>query len=205
MIDISRSSSSSLLVLVGLLLIAGIGIRFASSAEIQATSEWTLLGENDTIAAGMHARLDLEKGERWVKLPDDTDSKQPTSTTTHQHNATTMTAIATATDGTQTMAEDTTERNNDDSSQGLYQESHGMDFEMMHRTLTHLPLKEQQRIQLPDYVSKSDAQHRPNFEKQMTRLWNDRQGTDQPRVRRVACPPQNALAKRARAFCFSAK
>ena len=44
------------------------------SKEVEATSEWTLLGENDTVAAGMHVRMDLTTGEKWVKTIDENES-----------------------------------------------------------------------------------------------------------------------------------
>lgn len=46
-----------------------------SAKEVEATREWTLLGENDTIPAGLHVRMDLETGQKWVKLMDDDDEK----------------------------------------------------------------------------------------------------------------------------------
>ena len=46
-----------------------------AAKELEATKEWQLLGENDTVAAGMHIRMDMTTGEKWVncKLPDGGD------------------------------------------------------------------------------------------------------------------------------------
>mmetsp|Transcript_41064 Transcript_41064/g.49980 ORF Transcript_41064/g.49980 Transcript_41064/m.49980 type:complete len:110 (+) Transcript_41064:130-459(+) len=43
----------------------------ATAKEIVATSEWKLLKEDDTIPAGLHVRMDLSTGKKWVKLIDD--------------------------------------------------------------------------------------------------------------------------------------
>jgi nucleotide exchange factor SIL1 len=149
---------------------------------VQATNEWTLLGENDTIAAGMHVRLDLEKGERWVKLPDNTDDDD-NDDKLHSISLTQMLA-----DGSQIMTATETHDSvdkGDDASFSLVaaattakttsSTNKDMDFEMMHRTLSNLPYDEQTNIQLPAYVSKSDAKHRPNFEQQMIQIWLQRQ------------------------------
>ena len=64
--------------------------------EIEATHEWQILQEGDTIPAGLHVKMDLETGTKWVKLMDedeDTDqsalSAIPTtlSTTTTTHDS----------------------------------------------------------------------------------------------------------------------
>lgn len=44
-----------------------------SAKEIEATNEWQLVGENDTIAAGMHVRMDMTTGEKWVKILEEED------------------------------------------------------------------------------------------------------------------------------------
>jgi hypothetical protein len=46
---------------------------FVESKEIVATHEWQRLGENDTLPAGLHVRMDLSTGEKWAKLPSDDD------------------------------------------------------------------------------------------------------------------------------------
>lgn len=151
----------------------------ACAVEVQATSEWTLLGENDTIAAGMHVRIDLEKGQRWVKLLD------PTPDATHASQSAQVLA-----DGSQVMAlasSDSTEirqevSQSDDPRTAVVdppnQEEdpvHSMDFEMMHRTLSQLPDDEKRRIQLPDYVPKTNTKDRVVFEERMTQIWATRQ------------------------------
>ena len=51
-----------------------------NAKEIEATHEWTLIGENDTIAAGMHVKMDMTTGEKWVKLMDEKDQKSQSET-----------------------------------------------------------------------------------------------------------------------------
>jgi len=44
------------------------------SKEIVATREWQLLGEDDTLPAGLHVRMDLTSGQKWARLNIDDDS-----------------------------------------------------------------------------------------------------------------------------------
>mmetsp|Transcript_5740 Transcript_5740/g.6676 ORF Transcript_5740/g.6676 Transcript_5740/m.6676 type:complete len:100 (-) Transcript_5740:239-538(-) len=41
--------------------------------EIIATREWQLLQEGDTVPAGLHIRMDLERGQKWARLDIDDD------------------------------------------------------------------------------------------------------------------------------------
>ena len=55
---------------------AGLGstsLLFCDAKEIVATNEWQKLGENDTIPAGLHVKMDISTGERWAKIPSDDD------------------------------------------------------------------------------------------------------------------------------------
>lgn len=135
-----------------------------SAKEIEATNEWQLLGENDTIPAGMHVRMDMTTGEKWVKLPDDDDGDGPTTTS--------MAAAIVSTDGSVDMDND----GNHDMHRPKY------DFEMMHRTLSKLPPEEMERYgglpELPDSNPKRTvltSQERQAFEKRMAKIWDQRQ------------------------------
>jgi len=44
--------------------------------EIVATKEWQLLEEGDTIPAGLHVRMNLETGQKWVRLDTDDDGEE---------------------------------------------------------------------------------------------------------------------------------
>jgi len=50
-------------------------ICFASS-EFVATKEWQQVPEGESIPAGLHVRLDLEKGGKWAKLLDQADKNR---------------------------------------------------------------------------------------------------------------------------------
>ena len=43
-------------------------IKNVNAKEIEATDEWQIVAEGDTIPAGLHVKMDLETGTKWVKL-----------------------------------------------------------------------------------------------------------------------------------------
>ena len=48
---------------------------YTNAKEIVATNEWQLLSDNDTIPAGLHVRMDLTTGEKWVKIATNDDEE----------------------------------------------------------------------------------------------------------------------------------
>lgn len=124
--------------------------------EIQATEEWTLLGENDTVDAGMHIRIDMTTGQKWVKLISDDESVQEAQV---------------GNDGGVVLVDD--------------QEEQGQttilpyDFDMMHRTLSKLPEDEQEQLGLPSLpegtVESLSSKERQEFERTMAKIWEKRQ------------------------------
>merc|ERR1712119_187761 len=40
------------------------------SKEVELTNEWYLLKENETVPHGVHVKMDMTTGEKWVKLAD---------------------------------------------------------------------------------------------------------------------------------------
>ena len=42
-----------------------------SAKEIVPTKKWQRVMENDTLPAGMHIKVDLQTGEKWAKIADD--------------------------------------------------------------------------------------------------------------------------------------
>jgi hypothetical protein len=42
-----------------------------SAKEIVPTKKWQRVMENDTLPAGMHINVDLQTGEKWAKIADD--------------------------------------------------------------------------------------------------------------------------------------
>lgn len=111
--------------------------------EIEATDEWTLLGENDTVAAGMHIRIDMTTGERMVKLP--------------EHDTPHDTSLVIAADGS--MGE-----NNGGDTTSSY------DYEMMFRALSRLPEEERIRIGLDASVADDHEKLREIWEQRQEAL-----------------------------------
>ncbi len=133
----------------------------ASAKEVEVTKEWQRLGENDTIPAGMHVRMDMTTGEKWVKIPDEEDDSDTTSS---------MAAAIVQTDGSVVV------NSIDNDNKAKY------DFEMMHRTLSKLPQQEMERYgglpELPDTDADRivlTSKERQAFEKRMAEIWDQRQ------------------------------
>jgi nucleotide exchange factor SIL1 len=135
--------------------------------EIEVTPEWQLLGENDTIPAGMHVRMDLSTGEKWVKLPDEDDSK----------SSVTSLAATVHPDGSVQAQEEISRQNAD----GNEEKEPGYDYTMMHRTLSKLPAEEMQKYgglpELPSGGTKTilTPEERKLFEARMAQIWEQRQ------------------------------
>lgn len=153
--------------------------------EVEATHEWTLLGDNDTVAAGMHVRMDLSTGEKWVKLPDDDASKHATDSSSSADKSTNE-ATTTISSSTQHSGAVSVSVNGDsqvlddivDTSDAVDTDDEpAYDFDMMHRTLSQLPEEEQERMQLPEPPDSQHAtpQQRLEFERRMKDIWLARQ------------------------------
>lgn len=169
---------------------------FAAAKEIEATHEWTALGENDTVAAGMHIRIDMTTGEKWVKLMDDDEEKNSSdnneqkgvvvqqmqlSQSSKQVQVDVSGSSASATTTTTTTSTASTDK----------EPEPNYDFEMMYRTLSKLPDEEKQRIQLPPYYLSAQEQEESNprssptdaaaterrilFEQRLKQIWEARQ------------------------------
>jgi nucleotide exchange factor SIL1 len=150
--------------LCALFLLCHSGIRLAEAKEIEATHEWTLLGENDTVDSGMHIRIDMTTGEKWVKLPsdDDDDGKVKQEAHMNAYGGLVVTE-STATDESSTKS-------------STFKDSY--DFDMMHRTLSQLPPEEKQQMLLPDRIPDKTTitpEERLAFELRMKDIWEKRQ------------------------------
>lgn len=55
-----------------------ISINHSYYAEFVPTREWQKVPDDESIPAGLHVRLDLEKGGRWAKLLDEEDKNRET-------------------------------------------------------------------------------------------------------------------------------
>jgi nucleotide exchange factor SIL1 len=179
-----------------------------TAKEIEVTNEWTQLGENDTIPAGMHIRIDMTTGEKWVKQMDNDDENDEriVETATITTTATTSSVAIIQPDGSviSTESDDPTQKTTttatDPNQQKQNQQQHKYDYEMMHRTLSKLPLEEQERmgglpqLPLPHHHDEQQQQQqqqglsskssrlasltpdeRQRFETRMAQLWLQRQ------------------------------
>ena len=169
-----------------LLILAGL-FPTAHCREIVATEEWQLLSENDTIPAGLHVRMDLNTGEKWVKLPSDEDDDEPIRAAASDGRKVGSAEV----DGTGALsvvetAEGGDERRDDETDEDGAPPS-AKDYDMMHRVLKNLPPDELERFgglpALPsaptaastDPAAVITAEQRAEFERRMEELWRMRQ------------------------------
>ena len=170
-----------------------------SGKEIVAQRDtWTLIGENDTVDAGMHIRIDMTTGEKWVK--------QITNDNNNDHHRDESTAVVvTGEDEGISDHEEETEVYVDGENRAARMElpkqityndntfeneqaqpEPKYDYDMMYRTLRKLPVEEQIRMQLPleyvvadDFAQSNDTattrQHRQQFETRLRYIWEQRQ------------------------------
>jgi nucleotide exchange factor SIL1 len=131
--------------------------------EVEVTKEWQLLGENDTIPAGMHVRMDMTTGEKWVKQIDEDEEDDVN-----------MAAAIIQEDGS-VQVQQAAEKKKADKAKRY-------DYDVMYRTLDKLPEQEKERIGgLPELPSGSGgstpltSKERQFFEKRMAEIWEKRQ------------------------------
>lgn len=137
-----------------------------AAKEVEASHEWTRLGENDTVDAGMHIRIDMSTGEKWVKLPDSNDKENAPDASVGQAEISMQAGVVVS-----HSAEDDHETTNLD-------DSLDYDYDMMHRTLSQLPDHEKKQILLPDSVPNAKTashEERKLFERRMRDIWVRRQ------------------------------
>lgn len=141
----------------------------ASTKELVLTKEWQTVGENETLPAGAHIRMDMTTGEKMAKLLDVDQQDKGVVEITPDGNA------------LQIVPDSDT---NNDASDGSIQEKikearAKYDYDMMYRTLSKLPIDEQERMGLPKLPSSTGAgmskEEREAFQEKMKRLWEDRQ------------------------------
>lgn len=160
-------------------------------AEINASCEWTILKEDDTLPAGLHVRMNLSTGQKMARLMDcenhdynddvDNNMIDISSLNLGGTAATEVSSHQVAADGTSSALsvvpnDDTNAYNNIMTPEEV--QSSKKDFIMMHRTLSnHLDPEEQRAYGLPDLpdAAASDEKTVANFEEQMDRVWTARQ------------------------------
>lgn len=151
----------------------------ASCKELVLTNEWTIVGENDTLPAGAHIRMDMTTGEKMAKLlqKEDADDERLVEITADGTAAAALEIVPDATSAAATVGEktDTT----DSFQQKIQEAKERYDYDMMYRTLSKLPAEEQERMGLPELPSGNGAgmtkQEREAFEQKMKKIWGQRQ------------------------------
>jgi nucleotide exchange factor SIL1 len=164
------------------------------AAELEVTNEWQVVGENDTVPAGVHVRMDLSTGEKWVKLASDDDDRdddpmdygssaqsaamlrvEKSSSSSSSSSSSVSMAIVNE-DGSVQFQESTKDTVVSSSSTNSY------DFDMMHRTLSKLPDDEKKRMgglpelpQTKDETKPMTPEQRKAFEDRMLEIWKRRQ------------------------------
>jgi hypothetical protein len=145
--------------------------------EIEATHEWTRIGENDTLPAGLHIRIDMTTGEKWAKLMDSESSTTPPTTTTVATVESSSTATTAETTSRPLSQELQVTERGIVSELPLKDNSVHYDFDMMYRTLSKLPEDEVEQMQLPTPPpqSENDLAARRDFERRLLAIWERRQ------------------------------
>ncbi|KAL7546320.1 hypothetical protein ACHAWF_009651 [Thalassiosira exigua] len=169
---------------------------FADAREIVATREWQLLGENDTIPAGLHVRMDLSTGEKWAKIPEDEERDEDKAAAhpgdDYGEGVERVEAVEMDAGGALTIVE--SDRNADgdggaeEANRGgkskLSDAAPDRDYEMMHRVMSRLPPEELERFGgLPALPAASNETKRSSlteaqrtlFEARMEEIWRTRQ------------------------------
>jgi hypothetical protein len=143
-------------------------LTLASSKELVLTKEWQTIGENETLPAGAHIRMDMTTGEKMAKL---LDSDQPDKG-----------AVEITPDGSALQIlpdRDTKDAASDEIREKVKEARAKYDYDMMYRTLSKLPIDEQERMGLPTLPSSTGAEmskeERETFQEKMKKLWEDRQ------------------------------
>ena len=151
-----------------------------SKEVVAKKGEWTLVEEGDSIPAGLHVRIDMSTGEKYVKLLDDEDGSREDS----DQGAVVMLSSKNDVEEEACRANDmkyndSHEKKND---MGVRQSNDAYDYVAMHRALSHLPLEEQERIggipEIPDgYYADSETSSSAfyEFRSRMKQIWEQRQ------------------------------
>ena len=152
---------------------------FSYAKEIEPTKEWQLLGENDTIPAGLHVRMDMTTGEKWAKIMDeddgevgDEDKKQfkDVHINAGRNSKSSVSLAIVKTDG------DVEIEQNDNDGAKTSRNSTNYDFDMMFRTLSKLPQEEIEAMGgLPELPNSKKGPARIAFEEGMLNIWKKRQ------------------------------
>ncbi|KAL7429966.1 hypothetical protein ACHAXH_003507 [Discostella pseudostelligera] len=174
---------------------------FVESKEIVGTHEWQRLGENDTLPAGLHVKLDLSTGEKWAKLPsndddDNNDNEEKIDGDAGGSGSGGSSVVSSAVmDGTGALTILDNNEHHHDSTQHEASSNANIDakednddakYLMMHRVMSKLPPDELERfgglpaLPSPDNntamaMQQLTDEQRQIFQKRMDELWTQRQ------------------------------
>jgi len=146
---------------------------YSNAKEIEVTKDWQMIGENDTIPAGMHVRMDLTTGGKWVKLMDKDGDEQEKDVT--KRNSAVSTVIVEEDGATRIQDGNNLEINENIRSNGSA--SVDYNYEIMHRTLSKLPDEEKELMGgLPELPLSNEAESsKIAFKQRMIEIWKLRQ------------------------------
>jgi len=146
---------------------------YSNAKEIEVTKEWQMIGENDTIPAGMHVRMDLTTGGKWVKLMVEDDDEQEQDGT--KRNSA-VSIVVVEEDGATTI-QDGYNLEKNENIQSNASENVDYNFEVMHRTLSKLPDEEKELMGgLPKLPQPNEAESsKIAFKQRMIEIWKLRQ------------------------------
>lgn len=144
--------------------------------ELEGTDEWQIVGPNDTIAAGLHVRMDLSTGEKWVKKLDDAAKIETTYDEVEIHHGAIVSSDQVSSGVASKEYETTTTATARKDAELPY------DYEMMYRTLSALPDDVKAELRLPKppvseekMSNEQYIEERSNFEARMKEIWENRQ------------------------------
>jgi nucleotide exchange factor SIL1 len=180
---IAENKIFRILLYFGILLVLHDGANWSllsDAKEIEPTKEWQLVEGNDTIPAGMHVRMDMTTGEKWVKVMSkdgeeagDEDSNKEFKDVHFNTNEIDKKSVSVAI--VETGGDVRIEQNDNDITKNS-RKSTTFDFEMMHRTLSKLPPEEIEAMGgLPELSDSNNSPSRIAFEKHMLEIWKKRQ------------------------------
>jgi hypothetical protein len=144
--------------------------RVTTAKEIVAKAdEWTVIGENDTIDSGMHVRIDMTTGEKWVKLPDPSEVDASVA----------LSVVGEVQDGGQTTETASRQASSSSGDNDKKPSVPAYDYYRMYDSLVQLPLEEHERMGglpvRPEDPQKLTPEERLAFEERMREIWELRQ------------------------------
>lgn len=142
------------------------------------------MGENDTVPAGVHVRMDMTTGEKWVKIVDDEDDND--NAENHKNVDVDASSISSSAVVSMAVVNEIGSVNfiqdNKAAKDATKPSSTSYDFDMMFRTLSKLPDDEKVRMgglpeppQHRNNVKEVTPEQRQAFEKRMLEIWEQRQ------------------------------